>query len=75
MNYADAFMTGNMPPEDADVAGYGFVKHLTRSSGRFQTLLEALRAGMSIDQALVKSHGAGPRQLAAAWSGRPAGGR
>jgi hypothetical protein len=67
------FLDGKLPPEEADVLSYGFVKSLLAPASRFNGLLEALAQGIAFETAFEKSFRAGPTETAADWIAR--GGR
>ncbi|MCA9165543.1 MAG: hypothetical protein KDA62_21285, partial [Planctomycetales bacterium] len=47
------FMTGKIPPEDADVASYAFITGLMKDSKRFGAILDGLRAGEDFNTLFV----------------------
>ena len=69
---SDAFLTGKLSPEEADIVSYAFVKHLISGSGRYNSLIASLEQGAAFDAAFAKSFGGTPREVAAAWAARPA---
>jgi hypothetical protein len=68
MTKPDDFITGQLPPEDADAVSYAFVKALMAKASNFSTLLKALDAGANIDQALTRAYGASASKLATQWA-------
>jgi hypothetical protein len=69
----DAFLSGGLPPEEADVLSYGFVKSLLGNGPRYAAVLTELRRGTPFDRAFSKSFGGSASQVAASWAAR--GGR
>jgi hypothetical protein len=64
----DAFITGGLSPEEADILSYGFARQQLKPGSRsFQKVLEGLRAGQPFDRAFAAAYRAAPNQLAAAW--------
>ncbi len=72
---ADAFMSGGLPPEEADVASYGFIKDLKPGSRNYEKLLDALRAGQPLDKAWVQVFRGTPQRSAQVWAARVVRGR
>lgn len=68
---ADAFLTGKVDPESADIAAYSFVKFLMADSKRFQALLDQLRQGGDFNKAFPQVYGASPNQLCDVWARKP----
>jgi hypothetical protein len=68
MTKADDFLTGKLPPEQADVVAYSFVKFLMKNGGPFQMLLTQLRGGQAFDKAFVEVFKATPAQAADVWA-------
>jgi hypothetical protein len=66
----EVFLEGKLPPEEADVLSYGFVKSLLASAPRFNGLLEALAQGAAFDTAFEQSFRAKPVDAAAEWIAR-----
>jgi hypothetical protein len=71
MTAADDFLNKKLPPEDADIAAYSYVKFLMTDAKRFQTLLDTLRKGSDFTKAFSDTYGGGPSQVAAAWARNP----
>lgn len=69
------FMTGKIPPEDADIASYAFITGLMKDSKRFNALLDGLRAGEDFTKLFVNSYGAGPEKVAEIWANSVVRGR
>jgi mono/diheme cytochrome c family protein len=67
MQQPDDFMTGKLGPEDSDVLSFSFMRLMMSKSKNFAQLLASVSQGMPIDQALARSYGATPAQLAGAW--------
>lgn len=63
-------MTNGLPPEEADVASYGFVKDLKPTSSNYQKLLGALRTGNPFDKSWTQVYRGTPAQAAQGWAGR-----
>ena len=72
---ADAFMTGGLPPEESDIAAYGFIKDIKPTSRNFEKLLDALRSGQPLDKAWAEVFRTTPQQSAQAWAGQITRGR
>jgi hypothetical protein len=68
----DAFLSGGLPPEEADILAYSFAKMLISKTGAYQQLLAALRAGSPFDQAFAQVYGYTPNQLTTAWAPKAA---
>jgi len=68
---ADSFLTGNLPPEEADILSYSFVKGLMQNGKAYNAVLNALRSGSAFDKAFSQSFGSTPNQLAAVWARSP----
>lgn len=66
----EAFLSGGIGPEDADILSYSFVKYLMLQSARFTALLTALDAGTDFDAAFAKAYGASPAELVLPWAER-----
>jgi len=62
---ADFLTAGKLPPEDADVLAYGFVKNLAKNWSRYAKLLAELRQSASLDAALATVYRKTPQELAA----------
>ena len=71
----EGFLSGQLPPEDADVLSYGFVKYLLTTGNRYTGLVAELAAGKPFDEAFAASYGGTPAELAAAWKLRGHGRR
>jgi hypothetical protein len=73
----DDFLTGKLPPEDADICSFSFAKFLMSDPRRFAVLLDGLRKGTDFSSAFAAAYGATPGSLAARWAYNPpkAGGR
>ena len=63
----DTFINKGLPLEDNDIASYGFVKELTASGSKYNSLLSALRSGEEFDRAFPRVFGPLPA-LAAGWA-------
>ena len=66
----DSFLTGNLPPEEADILSYSFVKFLKTSNSRYDALMAALASGTSFAEAFPKAYGGSPTDQIAIWSSR-----
>ncbi len=64
----DSFLSGKLPPKDAAIAGYSFVKFLMKDSKRTAALLDALRSGQKFDKAFSAVYGGSPAQATQAWA-------
>ena len=71
MKAPDDFLTNKLPPEDADIAAYSFVKFLMADAKRYHALLDALRKGGAFDSAFAASYGGAPAQATQAWVRNP----
>ena len=69
------FMTGKIPPEDADIASYAFITGLMKDSKRFNAILDGLRAGEDFNALFLNSYGAGPEKVAEIWANSVVRGR
>lgn len=70
MSKGDDFLTGKLPPDDAAVLNYGFVKFLMgrNNAARYQQLLNALQGGAQFERAFQAIYKGTPNQLATAWA-------
>ncbi len=68
MSKPDDFLTGKMPPEDADIASYAFVSALMKSSKGFDAILDGLRAGEDFQKLFINSYRAPPTKAAEIWA-------
>jgi mono/diheme cytochrome c family protein len=66
----EAFITGGLPPEEADIAAYGFAKELKPTSLSYIKLLGQLRGGSEFERAFAAVYKATPLQMAQAWARR-----
>jgi hypothetical protein len=71
----DAFTGTALPPEEADILAYGFVRDLRPTSANFRKFLESLRGGAPFDRAFAQVYRSTPQQAAQAWGRRAAGRR
>lgn len=60
-------LAGKLPPEEAEVVYYSFVRFLMKRGPNFDGLLASLRKGAPFDQAFVKAFGAPPVAAVPAW--------
>ncbi len=67
MPASDAFLTGNMEQEAADVAAYSYVKFLMADGKRFQALVDGLRKGGEFNKTFSDIYGGSPAQATQAW--------
>jgi cytochrome c553 len=67
MRRPDAIIAGGLPPEESDLASYGFVRSLKPTSSNYQKMLAALESGAPIDVAFRQSFRATPAASSAAW--------
>ena len=68
---ADAFLTGKLDPESADIAAYSFVKFLMADGKRFQALLDKLRGGGDFVKAFPEVYNGSPSSVAEQWVRKP----
>lgn len=68
----DAFLTGDLAPEDCDILSYSYVKFLMTSAPRYSALIAALQQGTAFEAAFAKSFGASPGEATSAWASRVA---
>jgi hypothetical protein len=71
MSAPDDFLTGKLPPEEADVAAYSFVKFLMSEPRKYQLLLDNLRKGGEFNKAFLDIYGGTPAQATRIWVQRP----
>lgn len=64
----DDFLNGGLPQEQANVAGYSFVKFLMTDMKRYNALIKQLREGKTFTLAFANNYGASPKQLTGAWA-------
>lgn len=67
----EAFLKGDLPPELADIAYYGYATFLMNNSKGFNKLMDSLRKGTAFEAAFSAAYGGSPEQVALAWSKRP----
>jgi mono/diheme cytochrome c family protein len=67
----DDFLTGQLPPEEADVCSFSFAKFLMSDNRRYSALLDGLRKGGSFAKVFEAAYGGPPAQLAGAWYRNP----
>ncbi|HTQ39713.1 MAG TPA: c-type cytochrome domain-containing protein [Pirellulales bacterium] len=70
----ETFVTHGLPPDDNDIAAYGFMKEAMANAGKYSQLVIALRGGQSFDNAFAQIYGSPPQALAAAWAASIKGG-
>ena len=64
----DDFLTGKLPPEDADIASFAFVGALMKNSPKqFDAMLDGLRAGEDFDRLFLATYKGTPAQAAGFW--------
>jgi mono/diheme cytochrome c family protein len=68
MNQSDDFLTGKLPPEQADIASYSFVQFLRGDAKRYDGLMQAVRGGENFTQAFSTVYGGSPSQLSQRWA-------
>ena len=68
---ADAFLTGKLDPESADIASYSFVKFLMADGKRFQAMLDKLRGGGDFSKSFQEVYGKTPNALCEMWVLKP----
>ncbi len=64
----DSFLSGKLPPKDAAIAGYSYVRFLMKDSKRTAALLDALRAGEKFEKAFSAVYGGSPAQVTQIWA-------
>lgn len=64
---ADDWLAGKLPPDDADLLGYGLGRYLLTTGPKLRTLTTALQRGQPLDAALPRSHGKTLAELATQW--------
>ncbi|MFN0017282.1 MAG: c-type cytochrome domain-containing protein [Pirellulaceae bacterium] len=67
----DAFLTGKLDPESADIASYSFVKFLMTDGKRFQAVLDKLRGGGDFAKSFQEVYGKTPNALCEMWVLKP----
>jgi mono/diheme cytochrome c family protein len=67
----DDFLAGKLPPEDADLCAFSFVKFLMADASKYQKVLGELRKGADFNAAFSSTFGGSPAQLTQAWSRKP----
>jgi hypothetical protein len=67
----DDFLTGKLPPEQADICSFSFVKFLMSDTRRFQSLLDGLRKGGEFTKSFSETYGGSPAQVAKIWITKP----
>jgi mono/diheme cytochrome c family protein len=70
----DTFVTHGLPPDDNDIAAYGFMKEAMANAGKYSQLVIALRGGEPFDSAFQRIYGATPQSLATSWAASMKGG-
>jgi mono/diheme cytochrome c family protein len=71
MSAPEDFLSGKLPPEEADIASYSYVKYLMADPRKYNLLLEKLRGGGEFAAAFREVWNAPPEQLAGAWIRKP----
>jgi mono/diheme cytochrome c family protein len=71
----DDFLTGKLPPEEADICSFSFARFLMGDARRFKILMDELRKGSDFAKAFPQAYGGSPSQVAAAWARNPPRGR
>ena len=71
----EAFLSGELAPEDTDVLSYSFVDYLMSNTKRYTGLVAAVREGTPFDEAFESAYRATPAEVAATWKTRVAGAR
>jgi hypothetical protein len=66
----EAFLSGELAPEDSDVLSYAFVRHLMTGWNRYASLAAALHDGTSFDEAFRANFRATPAELVDQWQKR-----
>ncbi|HZN35865.1 MAG TPA: c-type cytochrome domain-containing protein [Pirellulaceae bacterium] len=74
MTAPDDFLTGKLPPEEADICSYNFAKFLMSDGRRFRILMDGLKKGGDFAKTFEGAYGP-PAQVAAAWARNPPKGR
>jgi hypothetical protein len=64
-------LTGQLPPEQADVCSFSFVKFLMSDNKRYTSLLDGLRKGGDFAKVFQATYGGTPTQVAAVWYRNP----
>jgi mono/diheme cytochrome c family protein len=64
----DTFISRGLSPDDTDVAAYSFLKELMGSSGKYSSLIIALRNGEEFAPAFAKVYGNSAQAMAVAWA-------
>jgi mono/diheme cytochrome c family protein len=62
----DGFLEHKLPPEDTDIAAYGFAKDLMASGSKFSSLIVALRGGEEFEPAFTRIFGP-PQKAVSTW--------
>jgi hypothetical protein len=63
MQTGDEFVRGQLPPEDAVIAGYVFVSKLMGNRSKFNNLIKALRNGNDFNRAFSVIYGGTPSEV------------
>jgi hypothetical protein len=71
MKKPDDFLTGQLPPEDGDIASYNYLKFLMAQSKQYLKLVDDLRKGADFNKAFSAAYGGSPAQLAEVWVRKP----
>ncbi len=71
MSAPDDFLTGKLPPEEADICSYSFARLLMGDARRFKILLDELRKGSDFAKAFPQAYGGPPEKVAATWARNP----
>ena len=62
MNQPDDFLKGRLPPDETDIASYGFVNYLSKNKRQYDQLLDALRGGQEFDASFAAIYGGPPER-------------
>jgi mono/diheme cytochrome c family protein len=65
------FLTGQLPPEQADVCSFSFAKFLMSDNRRFGQMIDGLRKGGDFGKVFAATYGGTPAQLAINWYRNP----
>lgn len=64
----NTFLARGLSEDETNVAAFSFVKELMASSGKYTSLILALRAGEEFGPAFTKAYGVPPQTAAVAWA-------
>lgn len=69
MSTPDAFMKGQLAPEQSDIVSFGFIRFLMKDNARFSRLLRGLAGKQTFEENFQSIYRVTPEKAASAWLG------